>query len=537
MLVDDSAREHQAREIELELVRVRSAAEAARLEARAAELELMLRRIARGVDSSGAVVVRPISPVELQSPIGSAGQESAAPDSWSKRLARLQSRDTTEESRTGEAASAPNPFYSAVELQRGSSLIPPSNESRSRADTTDFWKPTLPLIEEQANGVNEQPIWSRVDVGNSSIPLTHLNDRSSIATDFDEQKNEPEVEKPVDIPKESLKRQATIPIPKIETNSDDPEEQPARKLRPASLLVSTLAHVAVLVFLGLMTLASNPPKDQLAFTSSVSETSEESVETFEIESSEPTEPTEPVSETAYEVSEVGTMAVTEVSLDAPPALAVPSTSDLFSSSSSSLSSSAMKSLKGDSTAKTQFCGVDGGGNHFVYLVDSSGSMRDGFQSARDELLASIDQLKPDQRFYVVFFDDDPAYMRLSDPNVDESASVMATPENKKRLRAWAMTVQMDKGRAPYDILPFALTLRPDVIFLLSDGEFPARIEEILREQNHEENLFGESGPISIVHTIRYHGLEGEVGKDAEATMVKIAKENGGQYRHVPKPKT
>ena len=187
------------------------------------------------------------------------------------------------------------------------------------------------------------------------------------------------------------------------------------------------------------------------------------------------------------------------------------------------------SLKSDSSAKIQFCGVEGGGNHFVYLVDCSKSMREAFQSARAELLASIDALTTKQRFYVVFFDADPDYMRLTNPNVDEPRSVEATPENKAALRRWAMRVSMDRGKAPYDPLRFALKLKPDVIFLLSDGEFPQRIENLLKEENKVENLFGDRSPISIVHTISYHSKEGE------SRLRRIAQQNRGQYRHVPKP--
>ncbi len=82
---------------------------------------------------------------------------------------------------------------------------------------------------------------------------------------------------------------------------------------------------------------------------------------------------------------------------------------------------------------------------------------------------------------------------------------------------------------PYDPLKFALELKPDVIFLLSDGEFPQGIEDLLKERNQVENLFGDSGPISIVHTIGYHSREGE------SRMRRIAEQNNGQYRHVPKP--
>ena len=88
---------------------------------------------------------------------------------------------------------------------------------------------------------------------------------------------------------------------------------------------------------------------------------------------------------------------------------------------------------------------------------------------------------------------------------------------------------MDRGRAPYDALPFALDLAPDVIFLLSDGEFPQRIEDLLKQANRVDNEFGDNDPISIIHTIGYHSREGE------SRMRRIAEQNGGQYRHVPKP--
>ncbi len=195
----------------------------------------------------------------------------------------------------------------------------------------------------------------------------------------------------------------------------------------------------------------------------------------------------------------------------------------------------LKTLKGDPGPKTQFCGVDGGGNHFVYLVDSSNSMGSGFQSARAELLASIDQLTPDQRFYVVFFDEQPDYMRLADPNQDDETSVMATPENKRRLRDWAMNIEMNRGKAPYDVLPFVLQLRPDVIFLLSDGEFSStdRSDPTGTESPREPvwrpgaNQHRAYDPIPWSRRCE--------GQRAEATMVAIASENNGRYRHVPKP--
>jgi hypothetical protein len=201
---------------------------------------------------------------------------------------------------------------------------------------------------------------------------------------------------------------------------------------------------------------------------------------------------------------------------------------LTSSASSSLDTKALSS-SADAAEKITFCGVEGGGNHFVYLVDCSKSMGSAFESARNELLRSIEALKPDQRFYVIFFDADPDYMRVDPTDADNAQSVLATPQHKRALKQWAMGIKMDRGQAPYEPLEFALELRPDVIFLLSDGEFPAGIKTLLRERNRVENLFGENRIRSIIHTIGYHSREGEV------RMRAIAQENQGQYRHVPKP--
>ncbi|MEM1069852.1 MAG: hypothetical protein AAGI63_13210, partial [Planctomycetota bacterium] len=201
------------------------------------------------------------------------------------------------------------------------------------------------------------------------------------------------------------------------------------------------------------------------------------------------------------------------------------------SSPSLLESTGAELLRGDESTgeKMEFFGVEGGGNHFVYLVDSSKSMGTAFESAREELVRSIQALQPDQRFYVVFFDADSDYMRIRDPNTNESMSLSATNENKAALTQWAKGISMDDGQAPYEPLRFALDLKPDVIFLLSDGEFPAGIEDLLTEDNYVENLFGDVQRISIVHTIGYHSQRGE------ERMRRIAEKNGGQYHYVRKP--
>jgi hypothetical protein len=255
------------------------------------------------------------------------------------------------------------------------------------------------------------------------------------------------------------------------------------------------------------------------------------MESLEVETSEPlVEQTEATpQESAYEVSPIGELSAAEITPPIQSSLQPNAVPEMFQAASASAGPLSKIDMKSDSRMTTQFCGVEGGGNHFVYLVDSSGSMGLGFDSARAELLKSIDELKPNQRFYVIFFDAEPDFMRLSSSNVDEPQSVSATTENKQALRRWAMRIHQDRGKAPYDVLRFALQLRADVIFLLSDGEFPQGIEDLLKEHNKVTNLFGDSKNVSIVHTIAYFSEEGE------SRMRRIAQQNGGQYRYVPRP--
>lgn len=302
-------------------------------------------------------------------------------------------------------------------------------------------------------------------------------------------------------------------------------QAPARRRRPVAWLVSAAVHLLILILLAGWTLTVHAPLDQVALAASHATSEESPMETFTIETTEPASDTaeETPTEPEVETSPVGELDWNPSRFDvtAPPAVAG------FDDSGVATVLAGGPASGGE--ASMAFCGVEGGGQHFVYLVDSSGSMGSAFESARLELIRSVSMLAPDQRFYVVFFDEEPDYMRLSDPQRDEPHSVFATPENKQRLARWAMTIRMDRGRAPYEPLRFALGLRPDVIFLLSDGEFPQRIEDQLREENRLENLFGDTGPISIIHTIGYHSREGE------ARMRRIAEQNGGQYRYVPKP--
>ncbi|MEM6655305.1 MAG: hypothetical protein AAF596_05835, partial [Planctomycetota bacterium] len=61
--------------------------------------------------------------------------------------------------------------------------------------------------------------------------------------------------------------------------------------------------------------------------------------------------------------------------------------------------------------------------------------------------------------------------------------VPATRENKQKLSAWLGTVEMCVGGEVNDALELAAGMKPDTVFLLSDGDiYPTRVERILAEQ-------------------------------------------------------
>ncbi len=310
-----------------------------------------------------------------------------------------------------------------------------------------------------------------------------------------------------------------------------PAPRQTRK-KPAAWIVSMAIHVAALLLLGGLTLSVQRPQDQIAFTASAAPSREpQSLQTLQIES--PIEATDTNrSETTERPVELNPLAAVPLpppgELPSLPsevaAAAVPPLDNLLEPNDM------LAALTTDHQSTTRFCGVEGGGNHFVYIVDSSQSMKNGrFDSARRELLQAIDSLQPQQRFYIIFYDIHLDRMCVSHPTQPDQFSVLATDENKRRARRWAMSVQLEQGAPPDKALSFALDLRPDVIFLLSDGEFPQRIEDLMAQRNRIHNLFGDAGPISILHTIGYHS------RDGETRMRRLAAANGGQYRYIPAP--
>ena len=96
----------------------------------------------------------------------------------------------------------------------------------------------------------------------------------------------------------------------------------------------------------------------------------------------------------------------------------------------------------------QFFGVESTGRKFVFLVDSSKSMKNGkFEAALYELQMAIGHLGPEQYFYVAFFDWDD--LPMFDKENPEPRPLPANPTNLRRLAKWLPTVELELKTTPY----------------------------------------------------------------------------------------
>ncbi len=190
----------------------------------------------------------------------------------------------------------------------------------------------------------------------------------------------------------------------------------------------------------------------------------------------------------------------------------------------------------------QFFGVQAAGDNFAFIVDSSMSMTQKFADAKRELEYAVRKLSPQQRFYVLFFDRNTEHMTLGTWDHDhvrftfnaepEPDLVLATTPHVDAFVQWMNMIQLEFATNPFEATAFAIAvLKPDAIFLLSDGEFTdgGATERFLLANNFEADADGTRHPKTIVHCLGFYSREGEV------TLKRIAAANGGTYRFVEPP--
>ncbi len=163
--------------------------------------------------------------------------------------------------------------------------------------------------------------------------------------------------------------------------------------------------------------------------------------------------------------------------------------------------------------KTEFFGIRVEGRFFIYVLDCSGSMafENRMARAKSALRASVGRLQAPQRFRVIFYNDLPIPMP---GEVAQPADVDA----KDQLARWLRLIEPEGQTDPRPALQQAIGLRPDAIFLLSDGEFPEGTVESIARKN--------------VRKIPIHCVDLSAG-EAGDQLKRIAAQSGGSYAARP----
>lgn len=156
----------------------------------------------------------------------------------------------------------------------------------------------------------------------------------------------------------------------------------------------------------------------------------------------------------------------------------------------------------------------------VYVMDRSGSMMETIGILKIELKKAIGELTEDQRFNILWFSDE------RKPEMWASNLQKATIENKRKAFEAIDEVIPEGQTNPIPAVQQALSFRPapDVMFLLSDGDFNQQNEDVLkaiRAKNRSQQ--------TIINTILF--IE-DIYVTGENVLEIIARENRGTYKHV-----
>lgn len=170
-------------------------------------------------------------------------------------------------------------------------------------------------------------------------------------------------------------------------------------------------------------------------------------------------------------------------------------------------------------APGRFFGIQGEGNRFVYVVDRSGSMSSAYNGPGNtrmgrvklEIAAALQTLTPEQQFFIIFFDHQ--VLPMPAPGLQP-----AVPEVQDYYVRWLSKIGPNGETDPRAALAIALSLNPDAIFLLTDGEFPAAVKRDMLSIRQDR---------VAIHTIAFGNRRGH------DVLRRIAENNGGKFAFVP----
>ena len=175
---------------------------------------------------------------------------------------------------------------------------------------------------------------------------------------------------------------------------------------------------------------------------------------------------------------------------------------------------------GPLTAVSIFGSPSAPGRTFVFVIDRSKSMGSqglgGLQAAAEELQAALGHLEARHRFQIIAYHHGLVYF-------GNHRLMPATEENKQAVAPFLSNLAAFGGTEHHQAVLAALALKPDVIFLLTDGGDPELGAGPL------SGIRGQAAGKTSIHTVHFgFGSKPLQGRFMET----LARENNGSYSYV-----
>lgn len=313
-----------------------------------------------------------------------------------------------------------------------------------------------------------------------------------------------------------------LPVPEHNTNFD------RNAGGVVAFMVSLVAHVSLILVLACWVYSAGKSSNGLLLQAEIGESESVSldmVQTYELEQQS-------------EASAAPQATTAELSLDvkldhllsaAPSELSTESLLvDLASAAASTATDRGVATADGREVLQDRgygrganFFGSHAYGDRFVFVVDSSMSMTGPrWNAACNQLIASIEQLDSGQEFFVICFDYQTTFLFNLPPYRLKYST--KTEESVRGVRTWLQSRTLGRATMPAEALQVALSMNPDAVFLLSDGELQDESLLMLRVIN-APNTTTRQIPI---HTISLYSGEGWW------TLQQIAADSGGSFTPV-----
>jgi len=175
--------------------------------------------------------------------------------------------------------------------------------------------------------------------------------------------------------------------------------------------------------------------------------------------------------------------------------------------------------------KSNFIGLGGNARRIAYVCDASGSMLNMFDSLRVEMRKSIENLRPVQSFNIFFFQDE----GVATP--DKTGLMPATPDNKRKAYDFLDKFFPRGTTNPIPALELAFAQKPELIYLLTDGDFSGPGNQAVIDYCRNKTADGKT-KINTIAFIQKESRDNPQDLEFVKALQMIAKNSGGRFRHV-----